>query len=64
MHVVSKMVYIPGICGQPLRTIKDRDTCVCELEVPMTEKHTQVICVKGYLWERLGYKGTLNKNDV
>ena len=27
------------------------NACVCELEVSVTEKHTQMVCVEGNLWE-------------
>ena len=37
------------------RTINEGDTCVRDLYISMPVEYAQVVCVKGYLRERLAY---------
>lgn len=40
---------------QSLHTKQEGDTCIHDLQSSVPNKHTQMVCVEGYLWERLGY---------
>jgi hypothetical protein len=42
-----------------LPTKKKGEAGICDLHASVQDEYTQMVCVEGYRWERLGYKSTI-----